>query len=65
MELTVEQIKYLKTKAKSKTSQEIMGEGWNPYEFSGGNFDDAYDAGFNDAEIENARYILELFDVEF
>ena len=65
MELSVEQIKYFKNKAKSKTSEEIMGENWNPHEFSGGNFDDAYAAGFNDSEIENARFILELFNIEF
>ena len=65
MELTVEQEKYFKTKAKEKTSKETMGGDWNPYEFSGDNFDDAYDVGFNDAEIKNARYILKIFEVEF
>ncbi len=65
-QLTEEQIENFKQKAKKKTTVENNPDGeWNPYEFSGGNFDDCYFLGEEDAEIENARFILDLFEIEY
>lgn len=64
-QLTDQQIERFKFLAKRKTSQETYGDEWNPFEFSGGNFDDAYQVGCDDADIENARFILDLFGIEY
>jgi hypothetical protein len=64
-ELTEEQIKSLKQLAKNTTSTEDCGDDWNPYDISGGNYDDAYYVGYEDAEIENARFILNLFELDY
>lgn len=37
-------------------------EEFNAYEWSGGNYDDAYSMGEQDGEIILARYLLEKFD---
>lgn len=64
--LTEQEIDRLKKLANKQTSTEYCEEGeWNPYEISGGNFDDAYWLGYKDAEIENARVILSLLDIEY
>lgn len=63
--LTEEQIENFKKLAKQSTSVEDCGDEWNPYEISGGNYDDAYYAGYKDADIENARFILDLFEIEY
>ncbi len=64
-QLTVEQIERFKRLASNSTSVEDCGDEWNPYEISGGNFDDAYFLGCKDADIENARFILGLFGIEY
>jgi hypothetical protein len=37
-------------------------EDFNPYEYSGGNFDDAYYGGFEDGEACLAKMVLEAID---
>lgn len=64
-QLTEQQIDYYKKTAKKETSQEYCSDEWNPFEISGGNFDDAYQLGCDDNEIENARFILSLFGIEY
>lgn len=64
-QLTEEQIEKFKLLASKSTSVEDCGDEWNPYEISGGNFDDAYYVGYADADIENARFILDLFGIEY
>ena len=63
--LTEQEIDQFKRLAKQQTTTEKYEEDWNPYEFSGGNFDDCYTIGYNDADIENARYILDLYDISY
>ena len=66
--LTEQQIEYFKKLARRSTTFEVCeesGEDWNPCEFSGANFDDAYQAGYNDAEIGNARLILSLYNIQW
>lgn len=63
--LTEKQIDNLKKLAKYTTSVEDCADEWNPYEISGGNFDDAYYVGYKDADIENARFILDLLEIEY
>jgi len=64
-QLTEQQIEQYKRLAIQETSIESCGDEWNPYEISGGNFDDAYYVGYKDADIENARFILHLFEIEY
>ena len=56
-------IQELKMKvAALKTATELAledGEDFNPADI--GNYDDVYDRGLLDAQIENARFILNLF----
>jgi len=40
-------------------------EDFNAYDCSGGNFDDAYDAGCGDGQIELAREILDELKIEY
>lgn len=63
--LTEKQISEFSILAKKQTSVESCGEDWNPYEVGGGNFDDVYYVGYNDAEIINARFILNLFEIKY
>ena len=62
---TEQQIEELKTLARLSTTVEDCGEDWNPYEISGGNYDDAYWTGRKDAEIEYARCILSILNIEY
>jgi len=64
-QLTEEQIENFKKLAKKTTTQEDCPDDWNPYEISGGNFDDCYFIGQEDAEIKNARFILDLFGIKY
>lgn len=65
-ELTKEQIIKFKKLAEQQTSYEYCSqEEWNPRELSGGNFDDAYYLGQKDAYIDNARLILDLFEIDY
>lgn len=43
----------------AKSSRQLDEPGFNAYEFSGGNYDDAYDMGFRDGLITLAREIEE------
>lgn len=65
VQLTNEQTEQLMVLAKQQTSTESACDDWNPYDISGGNFDDAYYTGVNDADIENARFILDLFGIDY
>lgn len=61
MNLSPEFIEKLKAIAKKKTWEEKdkeSGEVFNPYEWCGGNFTDAYDGGVDTGEIEMARSVL-------
>jgi hypothetical protein len=64
-QLTENQIENFKLLASKSTSVEECGDEWNPCDISGGNFDDAYYVGYEDADIENARFILDLFEIEY
>lgn len=64
-QLTEEQISRYKKLAQEETSKEYCADDWNPYEISGGNYDDAYFLGCKDADIENARVILDVLGVEY
>jgi hypothetical protein len=63
--LTDEQIEYFKQVAADKTSQEKYPDDWDAGEISGYNYDDAYWNGGVDADIVNARFILELFGIKY
>ena len=59
---TQEQINSYIELAALKTATELALEDWqdfDPADF--GNYDDVYDRGLLDAQIENARFILNLF----
>lgn len=64
-QLTEHQIKNFKILAQKETSVESNVDDWNPSEISGGNFDDCYEVGYIDSEIENARFILDLVGIEY
>ena len=64
-QLTEEQIERIKKLASKLTSVEDCGDEWDSHEISGGNLDDAYHVGYKDADIENARFILDLFGIEY
>lgn len=57
-----ELILLLQTAAKRKTWDEA--EDFNPCDFSGGNFDDAYFGGTEDGETHLARMVLEFLETE-
>jgi hypothetical protein len=65
LNLTEQEIEYFKRLAKQQTAKEEYGGYWNPYDLSGGNFEliDCYKIGYKDADIENARYILDLYGI--
>jgi hypothetical protein len=63
--LTETQIQDFKRLAKRSTTTENHPDDWNPGDMSGGNFDDCYWLGHNDADIENARFILDLLEIEY
>jgi hypothetical protein len=65
MNITEEQIEQLKRLATKKTTIETNPDDWNPYDLSGGNFDDAYQIGYDDAEIDNARFILDILEIPY
>lgn len=51
---------YLETLAARETWTDDLEE-FNPYDMSGGNYDDAYYGGENDGETLLARHLLEKF----
>jgi len=56
MEITEELMQIIKAKANTIMSSD--NQEFNAYEYSGGNFDDAYDMGVADGEVKFARDIL-------
>ncbi len=64
-QLTEDQIEKFKKLASKSTSVEDCGDDWDAYDISGGNSDDAYHKGYKDADIENARFILDLYGIEY
>jgi hypothetical protein len=61
-------IETLKVIAKKKTWQDKddeNGEYFNPYDWCGGNFNDAYEGGVVTGEIEMARTVLEELGIDF
>lgn len=63
MQLTPEFIAKLQTLAKRKTWDE--DEDFDPQDFSGGNFDDAYSAGVRGGETILAQEILEALNIPY
>jgi hypothetical protein len=61
--LTTEQIEQLQSTAKIKMASE--DEDFEPCDFSGGNFDDAYYMGVQDGEIEMARKMLDYLNIKY
>lgn len=41
------------------------GEEFSPVEQSGGNYDDAYDGGYNAGKIHLARWILDSMEIKW
>lgn len=60
MELKAEQIKGIVDTIRELAEVEVGSdnENFNPYDASGGNFDDAYQMGLNDGEILLARQLM-------
>ena len=65
VQLTEKQIEDLKKLAQKETTTEENFDDWNPRILSGSNFDFCYWVGYNDAKIENARSILDLFNIKY
>ena len=68
-QLTESQIyKYIKL-AKQKTSLELNDNDWLTWNIreivDGPDLDEAYDVGYKDASILNARIILDLIEIEY
>ena len=40
-------------------------EDFNAYDYSGGNYDDAYDQGQRDGERLQARWVLDMLGIEY
>ena len=58
-------IERLKKAARRETWDEGEDGGFNPYDFSGGNFDDAYQGGQDDGETHLAREILSALGISW
>ena len=56
--LSDEAIAQLKALARRGTWTEDEEDDFNPYDMSGGNFDDCYEGGRQDGETETARMVL-------
>ena len=68
IELSEESVDQLKRLAATKTCSEKAekrGEDFIPEDWAGGNFDDAYQLGYSDSDIESARNLLDLCGVEW
>ena len=63
MQLTPELITRLQKAAKRETWAE--NEDFCAYDYSGGNFDDAYEGGSRDGETFLAQEILEALNIEY
>ena len=63
MQLTPEFIARLQAAAKRKTWSE--NEDFSAYDYSGGNYDDAYDGGTRDGETLLAQEILEALNIAY
>jgi hypothetical protein len=67
-QLTEEQITRYKKLARQKKSFELRGNDcsiWNIRDISSGDLDETYAVGLHDSDIENARVILDLFEIEY
>ena len=64
-QLTEDHIEHLKKLANRTTSREDCQDARNSFEISGGRFDEAYWVGYNDSEIENARFILSIYEINY
>jgi len=56
----VAQLKKLASKMTCSEKAEKRGEDFIPEDWSGGNFDDAYQLGCDDEAVEDARELLDL-----
>jgi hypothetical protein len=64
--LSSEYIEKLKKLAKKKTCEENSEEEFfNPSDWFGGNFDDAYSGGVRTGEIDMARQVLKELSIDF
>ena len=67
-QLAEKQIFRYKKLARQKTSLELCGNDlniWNIRDISSGDLDEAYAVGLHDSDIENARVILDLLEIEY
>ena len=67
-QLAEKQIFRYKKLARQKTSLELYGNDlniWNVRDISSGDLDEAYAVGLHDSDIENARVILDLLEIEY
>ena len=65
MTLNQEFIDRLKLLARRKMWSEDEDEDFNPYDMSGGNFDDCYEGGRRDGEVDMAREILTELGIDW
>jgi hypothetical protein len=67
MELSKEVIHLLKKNAQDETRPECVedGEYFIPYDWFGGNMDDAYNGGVEDGAIHLSRTILDDLGIEY
>lgn len=66
MQLSPEYIEKLKALAKKKTCEDNNTEEFfDPSDWFGGNFDDAYSGGVNTGTIDMARQVLTELGIEF
>jgi len=52
-------ILFLKNKAEERAG--VDSDDFNPYEYSGGNYDDAWSSGISDGEILLARKLVSMY----
>jgi len=57
--MTLEELKK-KLQAKAGTKVASDNDDFNAYDYSGGNYDDAFDQGQRDGEVQYARELLAL-----
>ncbi len=55
-------LEYIKSVAKQQLVSEA--DDWNPCDYAGGNYDDAYDLGVTSGEIFFARELLRMVENE-
>lgn len=67
LEISQENLNQLINTAEKKMHSEYVDEGevFDPYDASGGNYDDAYELGNEDGDISRARIVLHMVGVNY